>query len=259
MRLIIKDSYEELCQWCAKLIANRIRKHVAEKNRCVLGLPTGSTPLGVYRELIRMNRAGELSFKEVITFNMDEYLGLGPDHPHSYHYFMMQNFFNHIDISRDNIHLLDGLTQDARRECQEYEEAIARAGGVDLFLGGVGNDGHIAFNERGSSLRSRTRIKTLTLDTRRVNARFFDGEVAKMPEKALTVGVSTILDAQEVLIMANGSVKARAIQEAVEGPLSHQCPLSVLQLHQKGIIAIDDAASVELKVGTVRYFKEMED
>lgn len=258
MRLIVKDRYEDLCRAAARYIADGVTSLVAKNGRCVLGLPTGSTPLGVYRELVALHRAGSLSFKDVVTFNMDEYLGLPPDHPQSYHHFMWSNFFSHIDIKKENVHILDGMTSDPAAECAAYEEAIVKAGGIDLFLGGVGPDGHIAFNEPGSSLVSRTRVKTLTMDTRIANARFFDGDISKVPSTALTVGVGTVMDAREVLILVNGHGKARALRDAVEGGISHMCTLSALQMHEHGIIMCDEDATVELKVGTVRYFKDIE-
>jgi glucosamine-6-phosphate deaminase len=253
MRLIIKKDYEELSRWTAMYIAGRISAAVGEKP-FVLGLPTGSSPLGTYKELISMYKQGVISFANVITFNMDEYVGLPDDHPQSYHRFMWDNFFSHIDIKKDNVHILNGMAEDPAKECDAYEAAIAAAGGIDLFLGGVGVDGHIAFNEPGSSLVSRTRVKTLTLDTRIVNARFFEGDLLQVPATALTVGVGTIMDAREVVIVVSGQNKARALQQAVEGGVSHMCTLSCLQMHKRGIIVCDDAATEELKVGTVRYF-----
>lgn len=258
MRLIVKDRYEDLCHAAARHVADRIAALVSKNGRCVLGLPTGSTPLGVYRELVALHQAGKLSFKDVVTFNMDEYVGLPPDHPQSYRYFMWTKFFSLIDIKRESVHIPDGMAADLTAECAAYEEAIAKAGGIDLFLGGVGPDGHIAFNEPGSSLVSRTRVKTLTMDTRIANARFFDGDISKVPSTALTVGVGTIMDAREVLILVNGQAKARALRDAVEGGVSHMCTLSALQMHPCGIIICDEDATVELKVGTVRYFKDIE-
>lgn len=258
MRLIVTKRYADMCREAANHIAMRVRALLAEKGRCVLGLPTGSTPLGVYHDLVELHRKGGLSFANVVTFNMDEYVGLHEDHPQSYHRFMWDNFFSHIDIKRDNVHILDGMAPDLSVECASYEASITAAGGIDLFLGGVGPDGHIAFNEPGSSLCSRTRVKTLTMDTRIANARFFEGDISQVPSTALTVGVGTIMDAREVLILVNGHAKARALRDAVEGGISHMCTLSALQMHQRGIIICDEDATVELKVGTVRYFKEIE-
>jgi glucosamine-6-phosphate deaminase len=253
MRLIIHRDYEELSRWAARYIAGRIAVAGKEKP-FVLGLPTGSSPLGTYKELIALNKQGVLSFANVVTFNMDEYAGLPGDHPQSYHRFMWDNFFSHIDIDKGNVHILDGMAENPVKECEAYEAAIAACGGIDLFLGGVGEDGHIAFNEPGSSLTSRTRVKTLAYDTRMANARFFEGDISQVPATALTVGVGTIMDAHEVMIIVSGRNKARALQHAVEGGISHMCTLSCLQMHQRGIIVCDDAATEELKVGTVNYF-----
>ncbi len=259
MRLIIKPSNLEVSEWAANYIVNKINKFAPTPEKpFVLGLPTGSTPLGTYKELIRRNKAGEVSFKNVVTFNMDEYIDLDEGHPESYHSFMWNNFFNHIDIREENINMLNGNARDLEAECVRYENKIAYYGGVDLFMGGVGPDGHIAFNEPGSSLTSRTRIKTLTTDTIIANSRFFDNDVNKVPKRALTVGVGTIMDSKEVLILANGHNKARALYHAVEGAINHIWTISVLQMHPKGIIVCDEAATVELKVGTYNYYKDIE-
>ncbi len=259
MRVIIKPDYESVSAWAAEYIANKINAFAPTENRkFVLGLPTGSTPLGVYNELINMYKDGRVSFANVITFNMDEYVGLPAEHPQSYHYFMFENFFNHIDIRKENIHILDGMAKDAEKECAGYEKAIADCGGIDLFLGGIGEDGHIAFNEPFSSLTSRTRIKTLTSDTIKVNSRFFDYDISKVPTKAMTVGVGTIMDAREVIILANGAKKAKAIYHGIEGAVSHKWTISVLQNHQHGIIVCDDDAASELEPDTIKYFKDIE-
>ena len=205
-----------------------------------------------------MCKAGQVSFANVITFNMDEYVGIPKDHPESYHSFMWNNFFKHVDIRPENVNILDGNADDLAKECADYEARIVEAGGIDLFMGGVGEDGHIAFNEPFSSLNSRTRLKTLTQDTIQVNARFFGGDPDKVPALALTVGVATVMSAREVMILANGHAKARALREAVEGAVSQQWPISALQNHPKGMIICDEASTVELKVGTYRYFKDIE-
>ena len=224
----------------------------------MLGLPTGDSPLGIYRELIGMYREHKLSFAGVRTFNMDEYVGLGADHPQSYHRFMLDNLFAHIDIDRGHTHILDGMAPDPEGECRRYEEAIAAEGGIELFLGGMGGDGHIAFNEPGSSLHSRTRIKTLAGETRTANARFFDGDVSKVPATALTVGVGTVMDAREVLIIVSGRHKARALRAVVEEGVNHMWTLSCLQTHPRAIIVCDEDAAEELRVRTVRYFRDIE-
>lgn len=259
MRVIIKKDQAETGKWVASYIADKIKKaNPTEKKPFVLGLPTGSSPIPVYKEFIRMYKAGELSFKNVVTFNMDEYVGLDENHTESYHYFMYDNLFNHIDIPKKNVHILDGNAKDLEKECADYEEKIVKAGGIDLFLGGIGPDGHIAFNEPGSSLTSRTRVKTLRYDTIVANSRFFGGDMTKVPKLALTVGVGTVMDAREVIIIITGLNKARALKEVVEGGITHMWTASILQFHQRGIIACDEPATSELKVETVKYFMDIE-
>ena len=259
MRLIIEKDYDALSKWAAEYVIKRINEfNPTPEHRFVLGLPTGSSPIGMYKELVKACKEGRVSFKNVVTFNMDEYCGLPESHPESYHSFMANNLFNHIDCPKENIHILNGNAENLDEECVRYEEMIRQAGGVDLFLGGIGPDGHIAFNEPCSSLSSRTRIKTLTSDTIIANSRFFDNDVNKVPKNALTVGVGTVLDAREVLILVNGHNKARALQAAVEGPVTQMWTISALQLHKHGIIVCDEAATDELKVGTYKYFKDIE-
>ena len=259
MRVIIKDTSKEVAQWAAAYIVEQIKAKAATTDApFVLGLPTGSTPLETYKELIRLHKAGEVSFANVVTFNMDEYIGLAEEHPESYHSFMWTNFFSHVDIKRENVHILNGNAPDLMAECEAYEAAIVAAGGIDLFMGGVGEDGHIAFNEPFSSLQSRTRIKSLTPDTIAVNSRFFGGDISQVPTQALTVGVGTIMDARKVLILATGRKKARALRHGIEGSYNHQWTISSLQLHKAGIIVCDDPAAEELRVATYRYFKDIE-
>lgn len=259
MRVIIEHDYQSLSEWAANYVAQRINQFQPSSERpFVLGLPTGSSPLGMYKALIELNREGKVSFRNVVTFNMDEYVGLPESHPESYHSFMFNNFFNHIDIPKENIHILNGNASDLEAECGNYEKQIASYGGIDLFVGGIGPDGHIAFNEPGSSLTSRTRVKTLTTDTIVANSRFFDNDVDKVPKTALTVGVGTVMDAKEVLILCNGHNKARALHHAVEGSVTQMWTISALQMHRHGIIVCDEAATDELKVGTYRYFKDIE-
>lgn len=259
MRILIFDDYEQLSKWVAYYVASKINHARPTKRKpFVLGLPTGSSPIGTYRHLVQLHKEGKVSFKNVITFNMDEYVGLPEDHPQSYHRFMYEHLFDHIDIPRGNINILNGNAPDLQKECDAYEAKIQRVGGIDLFLGGIGPDGHIAFNEPGSSLSSRTRIKTLTLDTRKANARFFDNDVNKVPKTALTVGVKTVMDAREVLIIVSGYSKARALRMAVEEGVNHMWTVSMLQLHPHGIIACDEEATMELRVGTVKYFRDIE-
>lgn len=259
MRIIIQPNYDLVSKWTAAHIASRITEFGPTADKpYVLGLPTGSSPIGTYKELARLNKEGKISFKNVITFNMDEYVGIPEDHPESYHSFMAKNFFDHIDIPKENINILNGNAPDLAAECREYEEKIKRAGGIQLFLGGIGPDGHIAFNEPGSSLQSRTRVKTLTTDTIIANSRFFDNDVSKVPKTALTVGVGTVLDSREVVILINGHNKARALAEVVQNGVNHMWTVSALQLHAKGMIVCDDAACDELRHGVYMYFKDIE-
>lgn len=259
MRVIIQPNYEQLSRWAAEYVINKINAAAPTKERpFVLGLPTGSSPLGMYAELVKANKEGRVSFQNVVTFNMDEYVALPESHPESYHSFMANNFFNHIDCPKENIHILNGNAADLEAECANYEKAIEAAGGIDLFIGGIGPDGHIAFNEPGSSLTSRTRQKTLTTDTRIANSRFFGGNPENVPAHALTVGVGTVMSAREVLILCNGHNKSRALQAAVEGPVNQMWTISVLQMHQHGIIVCDEAATEEIKHGTYKYFKDIE-
>ena len=259
MRLLIHENQVNGSAWTAKYIADAINRKAATTSApFVLGLPTGSTPLGTYQELIRLNKEGYVSFANVVTFNMDEYVGLPEEHPQSYHSFMWDNFFSHVDINPENVNILNGNAEDLQKECDDYEKRIESAGGIDLFLGGVGEDGHLAFNEPFSSMSSRTRIKTLTEDTILVNSRFFGGDVNQVPKLALTVGVATVLSAQEVIVLAFGSKKARAVKEGVEGAYSHQWTITGLQTHRHGILVTDEAAAGELKVNTYKYFKDIE-
>ncbi|CAM3778417.1 glucosamine-6-phosphate deaminase [Vibrio aquimaris] len=259
MRLIPLRNAAQVGQWAAAHIAKRIHQfNPSETRPFVLGLPTGGTPLATYNALIDLYKAGKISFKNVVTFNMDEYIGIPADHPESYRSFMYNNFFKHIDIQEKNINLLDGNAVNHEEECQRYEDKIKSYGHINLFMGGVGNDGHIAFNEPASSLSSRTRIKTLTEDTRLANSRFFGGDINQVPKYALTIGVGTLLDAEEIMILVTGHNKALALEAAVEGCVNHLWTVSALQLHPKSVIVCDEPSTQELKVKTVKYFAELE-
>ena len=259
MKLIILDSYETISKWAAAQIVKSITEFSPTPGKpFVLGLPTGSTPHGTYKELIKLHKERLVSFENVVTFNMDEYVGIPREHPQSYFSFMWDNFFQYIDIKRENANLLNGNAYVPEEECEAYEKKIASYGGIDLFMGGIGPDGHIAFNEPGSSLASRTRMKDLTTDTIIANSRFFNNDIALVPKKALTVGVGTIMDSKEVMVLVNGYHKARALYHAVEGSINHIWPISVLQMHPKGSIICDEASTAELKVGTVNYFKDIQ-
>ena len=209
MRVIIEPNYTELSRWAAEYVAARINAaNPTPEKPFKLGCPTGGSPLGLYKNLIEMYKAGKVSFENVVTFNMDEYVGLPEEHPESYHSFMWNNFFSHINIKKENVHILNGNAEDLEAECAAYEAAIEAAGGIDLFMGGIGPDGHLAFNEPFSSLTSRTRIKSLTTDTIIANSRFFDNDVNKVPKTALTVGIGTVMDAKEVLDFVRRDDKA---------------------------------------------------
>lgn len=258
MRVVIQDNYDKMCLWAANYIAERIRNH-REARPFILGLPTGSSPIGVYRELVRRNQAGTLSFANVVTFNMDEYLGLPREHEQSYWHFMQENFFSHlVDMKAEHINMLNGMTETPEEECLRYEEKIASYGGVDLFLGGIGVDGHLAFNEPFTSLQSRTGVRNLTMDTRIANSRFFENDPEKVPAQALSVGVGTVTDSKEVLILISGHNKARALASAVEGAVSLRWTCSALQMHNGASIACDEEACGELTVDTYKYFLNIE-
>ena len=259
MRLIIRDDEERASRYVANYIVERINHfQPTAAHPFVLGLPTGSSPMGVYRTLVEKYKAGEVSFENVVTFNMDEYIGIPRDHPESYHTFMWQHFFSHVNVNPANVHILDGNAPNLEAECVEYEAAIRRAGGIDLFLAGIGEDGHIAFNEPGSSLASRTRVKTLAYDTILANSRFFGNDLDRVPKMALTVGVQTVLEAREVVVIILGARKALALQRCIEQGVNHMWTLSSLQLHPHSMIVCDEDATLELQVKTVKYFKSIE-
>jgi len=240
MEIIIQPSAEAATSVAARIIARLLR----DKPNAVLGLATGSTPLSLYRELIAL----KLDWRKVRTFNLDEYIGISPKHPQSYHSFMWENLFRHVNVAGKNVHIPDGLAKDIPKFCDRYEKKIVAAGGIDLQVLGIGTDGHIGFNEQTSSLASRTRIKTLTPQTLKDNARFFGGE-DKVPHHVITMGIGTIMEARQNLLLAFGSKKARAVAEAVEGPLTAMNPASVLQWHPNAKVFLDAASAARLKRG----------
>lgn len=251
MRVIIEPNPEAASRRAARFVADLVRK----KPNCVLGLATGSTPLGTYRELIRMHKEEGLDFSQVTTFNLDEYVGLAMLHPQSYRFFMQRNLFDHINIELTRTHVPDGRADDFELHCRQYEEQIKDVGGIDLQILGIGTDGHIAFNEPGSSLGSRTRLKSLTSETIRDNARFFDGE-DQVPRLAVTMGVGTILESRRCLLLAFGPQKALAVRDTVEGPVTAQVTASALQLHREVIGVFDEeAARLLVRRG---YYNEVE-
>ena len=239
MEVIIQPNKEAAASLVARIVAHDLRAN----SHLVLGLATGSTPLGLYKELIRMHKEEGLDFSKVTTFNLDEYVGLPPEHDQSYHYFMNENFFKHINLDRRFIHIPQGMAKDIDAFCTWYEQQMHSCGGIDLQILGIGANGHIAFNEPGSSLGSRTRIKTLTGTTRLDNARFF-ANPEEVPKYAITMGVGTIMDARELMLLANKSGKADAVKASVEGPITATCPASIIQMHRSAFVLLDkDAAS----------------
>lgn len=251
MRVIVEADQAGVSRRAAQFVANLVRR----RPTCVLGLATGGTPLGTYSELIRMHREEGLDFSRVVTFNLDEYVGLGASDPQSYRAFMQQNFFDHINVDPRDTHVPDGRALDFEAYCEQYERLIVEEGGIDLQLLGIGGDGHIAFNEPGSSLGSRTRLKTLTEQTVRDNARFFGSE-RDVPRLAITMGVGTILESRQCLLLASGAHKARAIRDTIEGPITAQVTASALQLHRDVIAVLDEEAARLLERRD--YYREVE-
>ena len=241
MEIIILPSKED----CAKLGGQLIFNLVKDNPECVLGLATGSTPVPLYEELIRLHQENNLSFSNVTSFNLDEYIGLSKNHPCSYRYFMQEQLFDSVDINFNSTHVPNGLADDIQAECEAYEQSILDAGGIDLQILGIGSDGHIGFNEPCSSLGSRTRMKTLTGETIKDNARFFESE-NDVPRHCITMGVGTILDTKSVLLFAFGEGKSDVISKAIEGPISSMVPASALQLHPRVKVILDEPAALSL-------------
>ena len=251
MEVIIQPTYTQLVAVSAGIIRDALRK----KPNLVLGLATGSTPIGLYETLARMHKTEKLDFSSVTTFNLDEYVGIPPNHPHSYHTFMTTHFFNAVNIPTENCHIPQSTAEAHEEFCELYEAAIVNAGGIDIQVLGIGKDGHIGFNEPSSSLGSRTRIKTLTQSTLEANAPHFGGTVDAVPKMAITMGVGTIMEARQCLLLASGESKAEAVAHAVEGPITAEVPASVLQMHPRTVVIIDEAAASKLK--RVDYYKQV--
>ncbi|OHB71463.1 MAG: glucosamine-6-phosphate deaminase [Planctomycetes bacterium RBG_13_63_9] len=252
MEIIVYDSGEEMSRAAARVVA----KTLNAKPNAVLGLATGSTPLGLYKELVRMHNEEGLNFSQVTTFNLDEYVGLTEKHPQSYHYFMHENLFKHINIPKQNIYIPSGTTDNYKAFCAWYEQRIVECGGIDLQILGIGADGHIAFNEPTSSLGSRTRIKTLAKQTIDDNARFFDSP-EEVPVYAITMGVGTILEAKRIILLANGKQKADAVAAAIEGPVTSMITASALQLHGDVMFIVDREAASSLDM--LDYYEWIQD
>ncbi len=243
MEIIVRETAQEMSKTAARVVARLLNS----KPDAVIGLATGSTPLGLYQELVRMHKEEGLDFSQATTFNLDEYVGLTQQHPQSYHYFMHENLFKHINIAKQNIYIPSGTTDNYQAFCEWYEKRIEDCGGIDLQILGIGSDGHIAFNEPSSSLGSRTRIKTLARQTIEDNARFFDS-LDQVPIYAITMGVGTILEARKIILLANGQKKAAAVAAAVEGPVTSMITASALQLHRDAMCIVDRGAASELKM-----------
>jgi glucosamine-6-phosphate deaminase len=243
MEVIIQKDYEQMSKVAAEIVVEVLNA----KPNAVLGMATGSTPLGLYQELVRLHREEQLDFSRVTTFNLDEYVGLAPNHPQSYHYFMHENFFKHVNVPPQNVNIPSGSTSNFPAFCEWYEQRIADCGGIDLQILGIGSDGHIAFNEPTSSMSSRTRLKTLSKQTIDDNARFFENR-EDVPIYAITMGVGTILDARKLILVASGKAKAAAIAQAVEGPVTSMVTASALQLHRDADVIVDEEAAGELKM-----------
>ncbi len=238
MKVIVEKDYKKMSKKAAQLVKHQIN----EKPDSVLGLPTGGTPLQMYSELIDMYKRGEVDFSQVVTFNLDEYYGLTPDHPQSYHYYMYNNFFDHVNIKEENINILDGMTQNIEKECEEYERKIEQAGGIDLQVLGIGPNGHIGFNEPSQSLKDKTHLVKLTEETREANSRFFESK-EEVPKKALTMGISTILKSDKIIIMAAGENKASTINKTLSGQINTCTPSTLLQTHPDVTVIVDKDAA----------------
>jgi len=238
MKVIVEKDYKKMSKKAAQLVKHQI----IDKSDSVLGLPTGGTPLQMYSELIEMYKRGEVDFSQVVTFNLDEYYGLSPEHPQSYHYYMYDNFFDHINIREENIHILDGMTQNIEKECEEYERKIEQAGGIDLQVLGIGPNGHIGFNEPSQNLKDKTHLVKLTEETREANSRFFESK-KEVPKKALTMGISTILKSDKIIIMAAGENKASAINKTLSGQINTCTPSTLLQTHPDVTVIVDKDAA----------------
>ena len=235
MKVVVVKNYDEVCEKAFEVMKEYL------KPGKVLGLATGSSPVGLYKKMIEYNK--EVSFKDITTFNLDEYVNLPIEHPESYYSFMHTNLFNHVDIPEKNIHIPSGLGDNIDEKCKEYDAAIEKAGGVDIQLLGIGSDGHIAFNEPGTPFDSGTHVTDLAESTIKDNARFFDNDMSKVPTKAATQGIGTIMKAKNILLVANGKNKAKAIKDMIEGPVDVNCPASILQKHNSVVVVVDEEAA----------------
>jgi len=241
MNVVVVKNYYEISIQSAQLIAEQITK----KKNSVLGLATGQTPVGMYQELIKMFKRGDIDFSEVRTFNLDEYYGLPSKHPQSYHYYMWDTFFKYINIKKENIHLLNGATENIKEECNQYEILIQKHGGIDLQILGIGDNGHLGFNEPAIGLNSKTHLVNLSEETIQANSQYFD-DIQKIPRQALTMGIGTIMKAKKIVLLANGRKKSQAIERTIHGPVSTEVPATVLQLHNNVLLIIDEEAASQI-------------
>lgn len=238
MKVIVTKNYDELSKVAAKEMANVVKNNP----KAILGLATGGSPIGMYKELIRMNKDGEIDFSKVTTVNLDEYVGLSGDHPQSYRYFMNDNLFNHINIDKNNTYVPNGLAENIEEECNNYDEKIAKLGGTDVQLLGIGNNGHIAFNEPDEDLVAGTHLTGLTQDTIEANARFFDS-IDEVPKTAITMGLGGIMKSKKIIVIASGESKAEAVKAMVKGKINTNMPASMLQMHRDVVLIVDEAAA----------------
>lgn len=241
MNVVVVKNYYEISIQAAQLIAEQITK----KKNSVLGLATGQTPVGMYQELIKMFKRGDIDFSEVRTFNLDEYYGLPSKHPQSYHHYMWDTFFKYINIKKENIHLLNGATENIKEECNQYEILIQKHGGIDLQILGIGDNGHLGFNEPAIGLNSKTHLVNLSEETIQANSQYFD-DIQKIPRQALTMGIGTIMKAKKIVLLANGRKKSQAIERTIHGPVSTEVPATVLQLHNNVLLIIDEEAASQI-------------
>lgn len=241
MNVVVVKNYYEISIQAAQLIAEQITK----KKNSVLGLATGQSPVGMYQELIKMFKRGDIDFSEVRTFNLDEYYGLPSKHPQSYHYYMWDTFFKYINIKKENIHLLNGATENIKEECNQYEILIQKHGGIDLQILGIGDNGHLGFNEPAIGLNSKTHLVNLSEETIQANSQYFD-DIQKIPRQALTMGIGTIMKAKKIVLLANGRKKSQAIERTIHGPVSTEVPATVLQLHNNVLLIIDEEAASQI-------------
>ena len=257
MRVVIQQDYAKMSQWCANYIAKKIQNQA--NGSFVMGISAGSSPLGTYKDLGKINRSGNCQFKNVVTFTAAEYVGLEEKCPQSSQWYMKEKFFNLLsDIQQSNINMLDGMATDLEKECRTYEAKIKSYGGLDMFLGAIGVNGRMALNEPFTSLSSRTGIRYLGSMTKIIDARFFDNKPSLVPARGLSIGIGTIMESREIILLANGEAKARALKAAVEGPVSSRCPCSVIQMHNNALVVCDDEACAELESSTYAYFRDLE-